>query len=81
MESFNNEANDNPSFKMRPNKTDNYEGKRNFLSVQTWIYKIEQYLLLIQASQPDCQMTDTNRIMFATTFLAKTAAIWWYTVV
>ena len=26
-------------------------------------------------------MSDTNRIMFATTFLAKTAAIWWYTVV
>jgi len=69
------------SINLRPNKPDAFDGTRDFLVVNTWVYKVEQYLALAQLANPTAPMTDANRIMYASTFLTGTAAVWWYTVV
>lgn len=69
------------SMNLKPNKPDLYDGKRDFLAVNTWIFKIQQYLSLAALSNPATQLTDENRILFASSFLTSTAASWWYTVV
>lgn len=69
------------SISLKPNKPEVYDGKRDFLVVNTWLYKVEQYLVLVQLSNPAAPLTDANRITYASTFLTGTAAVWWYTVV
>lgn len=69
------------SITLRPNKPERYEGHRDFLVVNTWLYKMEQYLALVQLGNPNVQLTDGNRISYASTFFMGTAAVWWFTVV
>ena len=52
-----------------------------FLVVNTWLYKIKQYLGLVMVMNPGLALSDENRISFASTFLKETAAIWWFTLV
>lgn len=66
---------------LKPNKPESYDGRRDFLVVNTWLYKVEQYLVLVQLSNPGVQLTEGNRILYASTFLTGTAAVWWYTLV
>ena len=66
---------------MKPNKPEACNGKRDCLVVNTWLYKVEQYLGLVELSSPGMTLADANRIMYASTFLAATAAVWWYTLV
>ena len=37
--------------------------------------------MLLEVSHPYAELTEHSRIMFATTFLSGTAAVWWYTIV
>ena len=69
------------SINIRPNKPECFERKRDFLAVHTWLYKIEQYLKLIQVSHSHTSLSDHDKIMFATTFLKGTGTVWWYTIV
>lgn len=69
------------SITLKPNKPEPFGGKRDFLTVNTWLYKVEQYLALVQISNPAAPLTEGNRIMYASTLLTGTAAVWWYTVV
>lgn len=69
------------SINLKPNKPDLYDGKRDFLAVNTWLFKIQQDLSLAALSNPSVKLTDENRIMFASSFLTSTATSWWYTVV
>lgn len=69
------------SINIRPNKPDTFDGKRDFLSVSTWLFKVQQYLSLIVLSNPNSVISDDNRIMFASSFMTGTAASWWYTIV
>lgn len=41
---------------IEPNKPEAHNGKRDFLAVSTWLYKIEQYLNLTQVLNPDLRM-------------------------
>ena len=65
---------------MKHNKPEPFDGKRDCLVVNTWLYKVEQYLTLVQLTSPGMLLTDGNRILYASTFLTSTAAVWWYTV-
>lgn len=38
-----------------------------------------QHLLSVQLTATGINITDSNKVMFASTFLQSTAAIWWYT--
>lgn len=69
------------SINLRPNRPEKYSGKRDFLIINTWIYKIDQYLSLMQISNPGTNVTEECQIMFASSFLTETAAVWWFTLV
>ena len=67
------------SVKWGPNKPEVFDGKRDFLAVSTWLYKMEQYLHLMEVFAKGVTMTEENRVVYASTFLSGNAAIWWYT--
>lgn len=69
------------SINLKPNKPECYDGKRDFLTVNTWIYTIGQYLSLTQLSSPSIQITEHNRIAFASSYLKGNAAVRWYNLV
>lgn len=69
------------SINLKPNKPEPFDGRRDYLVVNTWLYKIEQYLTLVQLSNPGLPLSEGNRILYASTFLTETAAVWWYTLV
>lgn len=69
------------SVNLRPNRPDKYNGKRDFLTIITWIYKVDQYFSLSQIANPGADILEDAKIMFAASFLTKTAAVWCFTLV
>lgn len=69
------------SVNLKPNKPDAFDGRRDFLAVSTWLFKVEQYLTLSAISNPSATISDESRIMFASSFMTSTAASWWYTII
>lgn len=65
----------------KPNRPGTYNGKRDFLAINTWLYKVEQYLLLIQIGASQGNLSEGHKVMFASTFLTKNATVWLYTLV
>lgn len=61
------------SINMKPKNLDFYDGKRRFLAVNSWLFKIQQYLNLASLSSPDSELSDENCIMFASLFMTSTA--------
>lgn len=66
------------SINLKPNKPEAYDGSRDYVKVNTWLYMIEQYLNLTQLSAPNIVINDHNRISFASSYLKENAAVWWY---
>lgn len=69
------------SINLKPNKPDTYDGTREYVTVNTWLYTIEQYLSLTQLSSPNTPLTDHNKIAFASSYLKGNAAVWWFHIV
>lgn len=69
------------SIKFKPNSPEVYGGKRDYLVVNTWLYKVEQYFRIMDLFNPGVLTIEANRVMFASTFLSGTASIWWYRLV
>lgn len=69
------------SINLKPNKPDTYDGKRDFLTVNAWLYQVEQYLSLIQLGSPDALISDHNQISFASSYLKGNAAVWWFNLI
>eukprot|EP00171_Calliarthron_tuberculosum_P008642 IDg8642t1 len=65
--------------KFKANPPDLFGGKRDFLEVNTWLYKMEQYFRIVELFSPGFLSNGADRVMIASTFLTETAAIWWYT--
>lgn len=63
---------------LKPNKPETYDGRRDFLAVNTWLFNVEQYLLLSQLSNPNVPIADESRIRFASSYLKGTASVWWF---
>lgn len=63
------------SINLNPNKQEPYGGQRDYLVVNTWLYKGEQYLTLVHLSNPTVVLIDANCILYASTFLTETAAV------
>lgn len=63
---------------IKPSKPDIFEGKRDALVVESWIYQIETYLNLLRLSNPELNITDEMKIQFSSTLMKKNAASWWY---
>lgn len=66
------------SINLKPNKPDSFEGTRDFLTLNNWLYTIEQYLSLTRISVPTISITDHNKIAIASSYLKGNAAIWLY---
>lgn len=69
------------SVKLKSNPPECYGGRRDYLEVHTWLYKVEQYFEIMSLFNPGLIGKDGNRVLFASTFLTGTAAVWWYTLV
>lgn len=53
------------SINLKPNKPDIFDGKREFLTVNTWICTIDQYLTMAQLNIPNAPRTDETNIIFS----------------
>ena len=66
---------------LEPKKPESFDGRCDYLMVNTWLYKMEQYLVLLQLFNPVTPLSDNNKMTYAAMFFSSTAAISWYTVV
>ena len=69
------------SLNLKPAKPGSYEGKRDSLTVETWLYQVEQYLALVQIGAPSTPINDVTKISYASSLFTQTAATWWYMLV
>lgn len=69
------------SVNLKPNKPEPYDGTRDYLKVNTWLYTIERYLSLTQLASPTAAISDHNRISFASSYLKGNAAVLWFNMV
>lgn len=63
---------------MKPTKPEPFDGQRDALKVNTWLYKVEVYFGLLQISNPNLQLNDQTKMNFASTLLTGNASNWWY---
>ncbi len=63
----------------KPKRPDNFNGRREFLSDNAWLFKIEQYFTLINEFNSNTLASEASSVTFASKFLSDSAAIWWYT--
>jgi len=66
---------------VKPSKPELFAGRRDALAVNTWLYQVEIYLNIVQASNPQNVIDDNMKVSFATTLLKGNAANWWYMLV
>lgn len=64
---------------VKPNRPSIFEGERDILAVNSWLYQMGQFLDLSQADEPDKPLTEQTRVQIASTFLSGTASSWWFT--
>lgn len=69
------------SFWIEPNRPEVFCGKRDFVTVSIWVYKIEQYFMVSRIMQPGLQVSDELKVVFAATYLSGEAAVWWFSLV
>lgn len=72
-----NQGNNQDAVNLKAIIPDTYEGRRNLLTVITWISNVEQYLALSQLNAQNNPISDENQIRFASSSLKEPAAIWW----
>lgn len=61
---------------LKPHKPEVYDGKRDFLTVNSWRFNIENFLELTQLRPPGTPISDENK-SFSASFLREIAAVWW----
>ena len=66
---------------MKLNKPQLFDGKWDYLVLNTLFYKLEQFLGFVELSSPGMAVTDDNRTIYAPISLTATGALWWYTLV
>jgi Retrotransposon gag protein len=66
---------------LKPAKPSSYDGKRDSLTVETWLYQVEQYLALVQVGSPETPINDETKMSYASSLFTQTAATWWYMLV
>lgn len=62
----------------KPNKPENFDGKRDRLVVESWLYQVQQYFHLLQVVTPELNLNDQTKIAFASTLLRGTSSNWWF---
>lgn len=70
--------NNNLALAMRPVRPEGFDGSRDYLKVNAWLYKMLQYFTLVRATS-HAELGDVEMITFASSLLKDGAAVWWYT--
>ncbi len=63
---------------LKPSKPDVYDGKRDAVTVDSWIFQVDTYLNLLSIGNPQLNLTEEIKVQFATTLLKNNAANWYY---
>ena len=63
---------------MKPTKPEPFDGQRDALKVNTWLYKMEVYFGLLVVGNNQLTLDDQTKMNFASTLLTGTASNWWY---
>ena len=62
----------------KPSKPQSFDGRRDALVVNTWVYQVEVYINLTILNQPQMAVDDNMKIMLATSLMKGSAENWWY---
>lgn len=68
------------SLNLNPRKPEAFEGKRDHMAVEPWIYSVESNLQLVQVGMQEA-IPDNSKVMYAAALFSKSAAIWWLMIV
>lgn len=68
------------SIGLKLNNPELLDGQQDCLVVNTWLYRMEQYILLVQVSTTSSALSDFSKIACASTFFTAAADVWWLTV-
>lgn len=66
---------------IKPSKPEAFEGRRDALHVNTWLYQVEMYLNVCQMNNPQQLIAENMKVSVASTLLKGTAANWWFILV
>jgi hypothetical protein len=66
---------------LKPTKPTVFEGRRNSLRIEPWLYQVQQYFTLVQVGSTGTPLDDGTMITYASSLFSKTAATWWYMLV
>lgn len=66
---------------IKANKPESYDGRRDALAVNTWLYQVEMYLNVVQMNNPQQIIDENTKVSVASTFLSGHAAQWWFMIV
>ena len=67
--------------KIKANKPEAYDGRRDALQVNTWLYQVQMYLHVSQMNNPQQAIDENMKVTVASTLLKGTAANWWFMMV
>ena len=62
----------------KPVRPESFDGKRDALTVNTWIYQLQVYFNLIEVSDNTVELSDEVKINLASSLMKGNAASWWY---
>ncbi len=62
----------------KPKRPENLDGRRDLLTVNTWVFKMEQYSTLMNEFSSGMLASEPSKVAFASKFVSDSAAIWWH---
>ena len=63
---------------LKPSKPEPFSGKRDHLTVETYIHTVYNYIKLMEVISPSVFVGEPEAVAFASTLLQGSAANWWY---
>ena len=63
---------------LKPSKPEPFSGKRDYLTVETVIHTVYNYIKLVEIINPSVLLGETKAVAFASTLLQGSAANWCY---
>lgn len=63
---------------IKPVRPEPYEGKRDGMVVNTWLYQLQVYFSLVNVSNNGEELNDEVKINLATSLMKGNAASWWF---
>lgn len=63
---------------LKPQEPPTFEGKCDYLTVNMWLFQVEQYLFLIAVSNSEAKIDEDTKVVYQSSLLRDSAASWWY---